>query len=191
VTARRVPVAFATLTLALGLTACTSQVGGQANPSSTAAGSSDPATTSATADPDDPFASLRPCTILDQVLTGQGFAKAEPMVADTNTKESCRASKSTSGNTPGVDAALLLQPGRYYKDSVGNPSQASEGKVNGRPAVEEREPEKSSGQCGVWLEVKPSSRVLVLVSSGSDTATACKQVEEIAAKVEPLLPKTN
>ena len=88
-----------------------------------------------------------------------------------------------------MDVVLSLQAGQNYRDNVGNPSQASEGKVNGRPAVEEREPEHSSGQCGVWLEVKPSSRALVLVSSGSDTATACTQVEDIAAKVEPLLPK--
>lgn len=186
-TARRVPLVSAALVLTLALTACTSQVGGQANPSSST--SAVPTTNGATTDPRDPFADLSPCSILDQVLAGQGFGKAEAMVADTNTKLSCRASKPTAGNTPGSDAALILQPGRNYKDSVGNPSQASEGNVNGRPAVEEREPEHSSGQCGVWLEVKPSSRALVLVSAGSDTPTACRQVEDIAAKVEPLLPK--
>jgi hypothetical protein len=90
-----------------------------------------------------------------------------------------------------VDVTLSLQPGRGYKENVGNPSQASDGKVNGRPAVEEREPEHSAGQCGIWLEVKPSSRALVLVTSGSDTANACKLVEGFAEKIEPLLPKNN
>jgi hypothetical protein len=184
VTARRAPRALAALTLALSLTACTSQVGGQASPSSSAATSTAPGTDSASASP---FAGLNQCTVLDQALTGQGFPRATPTVA--RAKDSCRTSKATAGDTPGVDVILSLQAGQNYRDNVGNPGQASEGKVNGRPAVEEREPEHSSGQCGVWLEVKPSSRALVLVSSGSDTATACTQVEDIAAKVEPLLPK--
>jgi hypothetical protein len=187
VTVRRVPAAFVAVAIALGLSACTSQVGGQATPSSPAAGTTAPATSTATADP---FAALSPCTILDQVLAGQGFPPATPTIASS--KVTCHVTKATSGDTPGVDVGLSLQPGRGYKENVGNPSQASEGKVNGRPAVEEREPEHSSGQCGVWLEVKPLSRVLVLVSSSrSDTAAACTQVEEIAAKVEPLLPKNN
>jgi hypothetical protein len=184
VSARRVPVAFVALTFALGLTACTSQVGGQAAPSSTTAGATAPATNGTTGNP---FTGLNPCTMLDQVLAGEGFPQATPTLA--RSKESCGANKPTSGNTPGVDVSLSLQAGQRYKDTVGNPGQASEGNVNGRPAVEEREPQHSSGQCGVWMEVKPDSRALVLVSSGSDTATACQKVEDVAAKIEPLLPK--
>ncbi|MGW4061852.1 DUF3558 family protein [Amycolatopsis sp. NPDC004747] len=184
-TARRA--AAVTAALAFALTACTSQVGGQANPSSQAPASTDSSTGSATADTENPFSGVSSCSILDQALAGQGFPKAEPLVA--NPKEGCRASKPTSGNTPGVDVGLSLNPGRGYKENVGNPSQASEGNVNGRPAVMEREPENSPGQCDVWLEVKPNSRAFVLLASGSDTAKACQLVEDIAAKVEPLLPK--
>ncbi|SFW61857.1 Protein of unknown function [Amycolatopsis australiensis] len=127
------------------------------------------------------------CAILDQALVGQGYPKAEPLVA--NPKQGCRTTKPASGDTPGVDVGLSLNPGRGYKENVGNPNQASEGNVNGRPAVLEREPENSPGQCDVWLEVKPNSRAFVLLASGSDTARACQMVQEIAAKVEPLLPK--
>jgi hypothetical protein len=183
VTARRVPVAFVTLTFVLALAGCTSQVGGQANPSSTAAESTAPSTGGAT---DSPFADMNPCTVLDQVLAGEGFPQATPTLA--RSKESCGANKPTSGNTPGVDVSLSLQAGQNYKDTVGK-GQAAEGNVNGRPAIEEREPQNSSGQCGVWMDVQPDSRALVLVSSGSDTPTACKKVEEVAAKIEPLLPK--
>ncbi|WP_244210945.1 DUF3558 family protein [Amycolatopsis kentuckyensis] len=165
------------------MAACTSQVGGQANPSSSAANSPAPSTVASGS----PFAGLNPCTMLDQALAGQDFPPATPTIA--RSKESCGTNKLASGNTPGVDVALSLQAGQSYRDNVGNPSQASEGKVNGRPAVEEREPEHSSGQCGVWLDVKPQSRALVLVSSSSDTARACQLVGDIAAKVEPLLPK--
>jgi hypothetical protein len=182
---RRVPVAFTALALTLVLSSCTSQIEGQANPSSAAAGTTTPDTK--TSSPDNPFEGLNSCTILDQVLAGQGFPAATPTLASS--KVTCAANKLTSGNTPGVDVSLSLQPGRGYKENVGNPSQASEGNVNGRPAVEEREPENSPGQCGVWMEVKPSSRALVLVSSSMETPAACTKVEEVAAKVEPLLPK--
>ncbi|WP_410636967.1 DUF3558 family protein [Amycolatopsis sp. lyj-346] len=184
-TARRA--AVVTVALTLTLTACTSQVGGQATPSSQAPGSTAPSTDSATTDPDNPFSGVSSCSILNQALAGQGYPKAEPLVA--NPKQGCRTTKPASGNTPGVDVGLSLNPGRGYKENVGNPSQASEGNVNGRPAVMEREPLNAKGQCDVWLEVKPNSRAFVLLASGSDTARACQLVEDVAAKVEPLLPK--
>jgi hypothetical protein len=179
VIARRASVAVA---LVFGLTACTSEVGGQATPSSSV-----PATSTATADSDNPFAGLSPCTILDQALAGQGFPQAEPTVADA--KDGCRASKPSSGAAQGLDIALVLQAGGNYKNNVNNPSQASEGKVNGRPAIEEREPQHSSGQCAIRFQVKQDSRALLVLNSDLDTASACKQVEGIAEKVEPLLPK--
>lgn len=184
-TARRV--LAMTAALALGLTACTSQVGGQATPSSQAEPTA-PAGSSSPADPNNPFAGLSPCTVLDQALAGQDFPQAQPMVADK--KNSCRSSKPTSGDVPGVDVGLSFQASRGYKENVGNPSQASEGNVNGRAAVEEREPLDAKGQCNVWLEVKPDSRAFVLLTSGSDTAKACQLVEGITAKIEPLLPKS-
>ncbi|MEV4056596.1 DUF3558 family protein [Amycolatopsis sp. NPDC049688] len=181
--ARRVPAAFAALALGFGLVACTSQVGGQATPSSSV-----PATASPTADPGNPFAGLNPCTMLDQALAGEGFPKAEPAVADPT--HSCRTSKPTSGDTPGQDVGLVLQAGGNYKDNVNNPAQASDGKVNGRPAVEEQEPLHVAGQCAVRFQVR-DSRALLSISFGSDTAGACKKVEDVAPKVEPLLPKNN
>lgn len=178
-------VLVASVALALTPTACTSQVGGQANPSSTVTESTSSPSSVGTAD--NPFVGFNQCTIVDQAVAGEGFPPATPSLA--RSKETCGTQKLASGNTPGIVVGLSLQAGQNYRDNVGNPSQASEGKVNGRPAVEEREPEHSSGQCGVWMEVKQNSRALVLVSSSSDTPTACKKVEEIAAKIEPLLPK--
>lgn len=188
-TARRVSISLAILAFAFSLTACTDQVGGRATPSSSPTSASAPTTGSGNVDPDNPFAGLNPCTILDQALAGLDFPKAVPTVADA--KESCRASKPSTASSQGADVAVSLQPGLGYRDNVGNPSQASEGNVNGRPAIEEREPLNVTGQCGVWLEVKPSSRAQVLVASGGDTQASCKLVEEVAPKVETQLPKTN
>ncbi|MDX3195861.1 DUF3558 family protein [Streptomyces sp. MN03-5084-2B] len=171
------------MALAAGLTGCTSEVGGQATPSSQAAGTTPPVT----GDPDNPFAALSPCTILDQVLAGQGFPPATPTLADS--KHGCGTEKPSSVAEQGLDVALILQPGGDYKNNVNNPGQASEGKVNGRPAIEEQEPQHSPGQCSIRFQVKQNSRALLVLSSALDTASACKQVEGIAAKVEPLLPK--
>ncbi|RSM43007.1 DUF3558 domain-containing protein [Amycolatopsis balhimycina DSM 5908] len=187
-TSHRIAAVVTAACATLALAACTDQVGGQANPSPAGHGETN---TSAppSGNPDNPFASLNPCSLLDQALTDAGFPPAVPTVADA--KESCAANKPRAGDVHPVDLALSLQPGRGYRNNVGNPGQASEGKVNGRAAVEEREPQQSPGQCGIWLEVKPASRALVLVTSGSDTANACKLVEGFAEKIEPLLPKTN
>jgi hypothetical protein len=190
VTSQRIAAVLTTVVCAtLALASCTSQVGGQANPSSTVGGTDQSSTAPPSGDPDNPFASLKPCSLLDQVLASEGFPAAAPTIADA--KETCAANKPRAGDVSPVDVALSLQPGRAYRNNVGNPSQASEGKVHERAAVEEREPQQSPGQCGIWLEVKPASRALVLVTSGSDTANACKLVEGFAEKIEPLLPKTN
>ncbi len=85
---------------------------------------------------------------------------------------------------------LFLQAGGNYRDNVNNPAQASDGKVNGRPAIEEQEPLHVTGQCAIRFQVQ-SSRALMSVSFGSDTTGACERARDIAAKVEPLLPKNN
>lgn len=181
--AQRVPVAFAALVLGFCLTACTTMVGGQPSPSSPGSTAN-----STTADPSDPFAGMSACIILDQALAGQGFPQAVPGVASP--QHSCHAFKPTSGDTPPLDIGLVLQAGGNYRDNVNNPAMASDGKVNERPAIEEQEPLKVKGQCAIRFQVR-DSRALLSLTYGSDTANACKQIENLAPKVEPLLPKNN
>jgi hypothetical protein len=161
------------------LTACTANVRG------TAQGSA--ASVTSVADASNPLKNLSPCTTLDQVVTGQGFAPAVPTVADA--QHSCRVHKDTQGNTEGVDISLSLQDGRSYKDNIRNPKMASPGTVGARSAIEEAEPIGAKGDCDVSIEVKPNSRAIVGVSSG-DTDQACKLAESLAEKLEPLLPKS-
>ncbi len=89
-----------------------------------------------------------------------------------------------------MDIGLVLQAGGNYRDNVNNPSKASEGKVNDRPAIEEQEPLQAKGQCSIRFKVR-DSRALMSLAFGSDTAAACKKIESLAPKVEPLLPKNN
>ena len=183
---RCTPAVAAAFAAALVLAACTSQVEGQATPSSTPTSS---ASSTPPSDPANPFAGLSACKILDQAMSGLGLPAATPTVAYPGI--SCAISTNTSGNTPGTDLALSLQAGRKYDANINNPSKASTGFVNGRPSIEEREPLTISGQCGINIEVKPSSQAVIVFSSGSDTERACKTIEGYAAKIEPLLPKTS
>lgn len=116
-----------------------------------------------------------------------GFAPAVPTIADA--QHSCRVTKKTQGDVEGVDISLSLRDGQSYKANIQNPSQASAGTVGSRAAVEEAEPLGSTGQCEVSIEVKPKSRATVGVTFSSDTDKACKLVESLADKLEPLLPK--
>jgi hypothetical protein len=162
--------------------ACDAGVSGGASPVSTPpAASTNPSTSSA-----NPFDGVNPCTILDQTLNGEGFPAATPTVADA--QHSCRSQNVIPGNPTAVDVALSLQAGQRYDENVDNPTQAKPGHVQKRAAIEVPTPLGSDGQCEVHIEVKPSSRALLIIGSGSDTANACKLAEKYADKVGPLLP---
>jgi hypothetical protein len=96
--------------------------------------------------------------------------------------------KDTQGSTEGVDISLSLQDGRSYKENIRDPKMASPGTVGTRAAIEEAEPIGAKGDCDVTIEVKPNSRASLGVSAG-DTDQACTTAEDLAKKLEPLLPK--
>ena len=130
---------------------------------------------------------MSPCKTLNQALAGLAFPTATPSIA--NEKQACSSQKIDSATGKGVNVGLALQDGQRFDENITNPSKTSTGSVNKRVATEEREPQGSPGQCEIHIEVKPSSRAIVLISAGSDTDNACKIAEDYAAKVEPLLPK--
>lgn len=184
------PIGLATLVsavfVATMLTACSNQVEGQANPSTTLASPPASASPSAPADPNNPFANLNPCTILDQVLAGQGYPAATPDIADPT--RSCGTRK---GGLQG-SLSLALQAGQKIDENIANPSKAAPAKVNGRRAVQEKEPLGDSGDCTYGLEVLPNSRALVVfTSTAKTTEEACTAAGDVALKVEPLLPKNS
>jgi hypothetical protein len=133
-----------------------------------------------------PFDGVNPRAALDQALNGEGFPAATPPVADA--QHSCRSQKLIPGNPTAVDVALSLQAGQRYDENADNPTQVRPGHVQKRAAIEVPTPLGSAGQCEVHIEVKPSSRALLIVGSGSDTANACKLPGKYADKIGPLLP---
>jgi hypothetical protein len=167
------------------MTACSGNVGGTAQPSQSSPASA--VSPGSPTDPSNPLKGMPPCATLDKVVTGQGFAPAVPTIADS--QHSCRVNKKTQGDVEGVDINLSLHDGQSYKANIQNPGQASPGTVGPRAAIEEAEPLGSTGQCNVSIEVKPNSRAVIGAVYSSDTDKACKLVESLAEKLEPLLPK--
>ncbi|MFF1612183.1 DUF3558 family protein [Amycolatopsis sp. NPDC058278] len=168
-------------TLALALSACDSKVGGTPQAADTSSSPS-PTSTTATGSPgDNPFGGLSPCTIIDQVMAGEGFPAAAPGTVDRE--------RSCASNKPG-DAAVgvALQDNTGYDQGIPDPSKASRGHVGPRNAIIERGSIGAEGQCSISIEVKPKSRALVSVSGNGTTEQACDRVTGIAVKVEKLLP---
>jgi hypothetical protein len=126
---------------------------------------------------------MNPCTVLDQVLAGQGYPAAVPTTADA--KRSCVSTKQGYG-----EIGVLLQGGQTIDENITDPSKASTGDVNGRRAIQIRNGLGGSGACDVKMEVKPNSRALVMVTLRTETTDeACRLVNDVATRVEVLLPK--
>lgn len=182
----RAATVLALATLALALSACDSKVGG--TPQAAGTPSSSASTTKPSgATGDNPFGEMKPCTTLDQALNGQGYPASVPTTADA--ARSCTTEKKTGDELTGV--TISLHAGQTINENIADPSKASTGTVNDRPAVQEREPIGAKGQCAIAMEVKPKSRAVVSVAlSYGTTDQACTDVNDIATKVEPLLPRS-
>ncbi|MFJ1760137.1 DUF3558 family protein [Amycolatopsis sp. NPDC088138] len=176
-------ITFAALSLALS--ACDSKVGGTPQAADTPP-SSAPATSPSGATADNPFGDMKPCTTLDALLRDQGYPAAVPTAADS--ARTCTAVKKVGDDS--IRVSLSLHAGQTINENIADPSKASTGTVNDRPAVQEREPIGAKGQCDVKMEVKPKSRAIVAVTLGVGTTDqACTDVNDLATKFEPMLPK--
>ncbi|WP_406640683.1 hypothetical protein [Amycolatopsis sp. WGS_07] len=133
-----------------------------------------------------PFSNRNQCALLDQILSGQGFPKATPSIAQG--RKACAADKA-SGGINATAVALGLQEGQRYTDGIGSPDKVRSGKINGRPFIEEPAPLGSSGQCSIFMSVESGSRAIIIVTGGNDTAASCSTAEDLAKKLDPLLPK--
>lgn len=179
-TSRRRTVLASLATLSL-LTACSSTVGGTPSAVNTPPASSSTPTSSTAGS--DPFASLSPCTLLNEGLKDEGYPPATPNSGDP--KHSCSFDKPPFGSV-----GLSLQANRGLEENIDDPSKGRTGDVNGRTAIEVRERLRSKGACEIFMKVGPNSRAILGVNLVSrDTAEACTYAGQAATKIEPLLPK--
>jgi len=170
----RTVIGLAALSAVLIVTACSSTVSGIPSP--------DPRASSMTpsAGPQDALSALDSCTILEQLVAGQGF---EAGVRKTARNE-CHVSKPEYGTL-----SLALDPQQGLADLETQDAGRTPAEINGRRALV-GEPERS-GMCEVGLGVTEGSRALVLVTLvNSDLyAQACPAARDLATKLEPLLPR--
>ncbi|WP_084470162.1 DUF3558 family protein [Amycolatopsis benzoatilytica] len=179
---------FGILTLLSAVAAlggCSKSVDG-ATESSTPTSPSAPSSSASSAEGS--LTGLNQCDLLDQALAGQGFPPAKPTVADS--KRTCGSQKlpPSGSSAPSVVVALSLQSGQRYTDNVNHPETARTGHIKKRASIEQPAPLGISGGCQINMAVGENSRVLVVVTSGSDTDGACKMAANVAAAVEPKLP---
>jgi hypothetical protein len=176
---QRSPVIVALLSLtAVAMSGCTSNVDGQ--PSTLTS-----PTPTSTSTSQIPLSSLDSCTLLDEALSGQGFPAGIPSIADP--KQSCDTKKADYGGV-----ALDLVNGKTIDQNGEDPSKVQAGDVNGRRSIRIIESLGSQGDCEIQMEVKPNSLAAIVASLRSGTtADACNFADNVAAKVEPLLPKNN
>lgn len=167
---------------ALALTACDSPVNGaaQANGTPPSTGSAPPASA------ENPFAARNQCALLDQILSGAGYPPAKPSIAQQ--RKACVTQKS-SGGLNATNVGLLLQEQQRYDSDVKNTAQARSGSLGDRKFVEDPAELGAAGQCTISMSVQTSSRAIITVTGGNDTATSCKTAEDLATKLDPLLPK--
>ncbi|WP_027942641.1 DUF3558 domain-containing protein [Amycolatopsis taiwanensis] len=148
--------------------------------SSTIAGTASPATTSRTGTASgNVFDALNACQVLDQLLAGQGFHPGD----NQNTRNECTTSKLDFGAY-----SIALDPTRGLTEFAASNVGATQTVVNGRNAMQA---EPSPGMCVYALEVGQNALALALanMASSTDNAQACPNAEQLAEKLEPLLPK--
>ncbi|MFB9931201.1 hypothetical protein ACFORO_18420 [Amycolatopsis halotolerans] len=162
---------------AIALTACDKSVNGKAAPNAPA---------SPSASTGNPFADRNQCALLDQILSGTGYPKAKSSIAQE--RKACVTQKS-SGGLNATDVALLLQEDQRYDSDIKNTTQARSGSLGGRKFIEDPAELGSAGQCTISMSVQTDSRAIILVTGGKDTAASCKTAEDLATKLDPLLPK--
>ncbi|SNR68764.1 Protein of unknown function [Haloechinothrix alba] len=128
------------------------------------------------------FAGVESCDLLDDVLRGEDFPPGEESTAGG--ENACQSSKSEF-----AAVGLNLQSDYAYDELSYAPEKIFPGDVNDRPANQVREAIGAEGSCDVSLHVEPNSRAIVSVSlRESDTDEACAFVEELAERLEPMLP---
>lgn len=163
--------------LALGLAGCSTD--GQAKPApSVPPVSSAAASSSAQADP---FAGMKACDVLNQVLQGTGMPPGEP--------ERYGGDNGCQSNKPQEAAiSLYLVPDRNYDDLNDSLETQHRGDVSGRPSIMIKGQQR--GGCDISMQVAGGSRAIIgVMRSVGTTEQACQMVEELAAKIDPLLPE--
>lgn len=175
--------ALAVPLVCLMLAACDSTVSGNPGASPLSGSSSIPSSNVTAADP---FAGLNLCALVDQGVAGQGFppAQVDPGI---KSKRQCSTQKPEF-----AIVGLIVQVNVPYNSSQIAGAAIKTGTVNDRPAVQASGGTDDPSGCDIVMEVKPNSRATVSAGFSSGVVDdACTLAQQVATKIEPLLPKNN
>ncbi|NIH87388.1 DUF3558 domain-containing protein [Amycolatopsis granulosa] len=150
--------------------------------STVVSGSPAPAAGSASRNSVDPQEALRKldaCALLDRLLTGEGFDPGERKT----TRNECVTTKIDYGAR-----GIALDPVQGLADYQAQVPAATPVEINGRRAVQGKP--TGQGSCEFALEVGEHARAMATaVISGTDESRVCTVAQELATKLEPLLPR--
>ncbi|WP_215541382.1 DUF3558 family protein [Amycolatopsis sp. CA-230715] len=129
-----------------------------------------------------PLAALKPCDLLGQMVQGLNYPPVAPDIV--NKELACSTRKSD-----GADIALLLNPGVPFTEQPTNAGSSRPGNIHGRRALQMRDLGKVKGGCAVRLEVNPQANVVITAVSDTAAEQDCQLVDQLATRLEPMLPK--
>ncbi|WP_084789349.1 DUF3558 family protein [Saccharomonospora iraqiensis] len=176
--------------LLLGLSACSSSVGGEANPSRTG-GPSRSATqstpgmgTDGNSVPDS-LADIAPCSLLsnDELSEYGTFPPGER--DDRGVGRACRFQRDRDPTEPGRVVAVNLREEQGVGDVIEQGYGVQRAESNGRKYAQV----PSAGACLIAIGVTSTSRVDIHVVATEGRQKSCEIADEIGAIVEPKLPK--
>jgi hypothetical protein len=126
------------------------------------------------------------CGILEKALQGQSY---EPVVDGTIAGiggNSCTADAATT------TVSLIMQTDAGIADIGGLPGKDPRpDKINGRSVVEMRETGGEPGDCVVLMDTGAHARASVTAIVSGSTDEACATANDVANRVDPLLPKAS
>ncbi|WP_216215576.1 DUF3558 domain-containing protein [Amycolatopsis aidingensis] len=164
--------AAATLLVALG--GCSQEEQGSPQPVEP----TNNATSAPTNQPGDALASMDACTVLEELLAGQGFGPLESKTA----RNECGATKIRYGGV-----GLALAPTQNLAEFAATTPGATSFQINGRDAMEG---EGQAGSCLVAMAVGEKARVMTSMNAvGSSGIDECAEARKYAKQLEPMLPK--
>ncbi|NIH78776.1 DUF3558 domain-containing protein [Amycolatopsis viridis] len=128
----------------------------------------------------DVLKSMDACTVLNQLLAGQGFDQGERKT----TRNECVATKLDYGGL-----GIALDPVQNLAELQAQLPGTTGLQISGRKALMGQP--SGPGSCEVGLEVDEHARAVVIASiSRSDLRDqVCTAAQELATKLEPVLPR--
>ncbi|WP_084789617.1 DUF3558 domain-containing protein [Saccharomonospora iraqiensis] len=176
----------------IAIAACSPTEEGQArpeDPDGTAHGSLERSTarsSTPTGAPSVELARTNPCSLLSADELSDYGAFNEPTSEDIGSARACRYELDRQGSQlEGLRIATAIRESTGVSQAVDRGMGLRTTEANGRQLAQI----PSSGGCTVAIGVTDASRVDIVISTTAETESACEIADELAAVVEPKLPK--